>query len=498
MSGGILATAMLFSLGAALLAGFPAAFTLGGVALLYALIALLLQTSGLLPPLIAWGDILLASDRIQAMATSRTLIAIPLFAAMGAVLDRSGIADDLILAMHRCMARRRSGNALAALLSGVLLALAGSLVGATVAAAGRLCANDSCRRSLGAITASGALGQIIPPSIVLVLLAESLGSAQSTVLQALGDYATSPISVTDLFAASLIPGVLLGLLFMLYCHLVPASARGKIDTAPALLWPLIRVLVLAASVLGPLFLVQASIAEAAACGAAASLLIGATRGRTPPMVWAGGAALLALIGLRLLGPLNGSLQMFGIGLGVLVLAGWLAALGALHARRDLLPAARTTVLITAIIFAILLGISIFLTVFQSLGGIALLEYVLVAIPGGLAPALIVVLALMILLARYLDYVQLLFLVTPLLAPALLQLGAPPLTLGVAIALVVQMGLIMPPNGLALAYVRQAASGMPRASVWKGIAPYLAIQLFVMILALLIPPLALWLPAAMSR
>lgn len=498
MSGTILATAMLFSLAAALLAGFPAAFTLGGVALLYALIALLLQSFGLLPPLIAWGDVLLASDRIQAMATSPTLLAVPLFAAMGAVLDRSGVADDLIVAIHSRLARRRSGNALAALLSGVLLALAGSLVGATVAAAGRLCANNNCKRSLGAISAAGALGQIIPPSIVLVLLAESLGSAQNTVMQALGDYATAPVSVTGLFAASLIPGVLLGLLFIVYCRLVPASARGKVETAPALLIPLIRVLVLAASVLGPLFLARVSITEAAACGAAASLWIGATRGRTPPMVWAGGAAILALAGLRLLGPLTGPQHTVGIGLAALALVGWLSALGALHSRRDLLPAARTTVLITAIIFTMLLGISLFITVFQSFGGLTIIERALVAIPGGLAPALFLALLSMIALARFLDYVQILYLATPLFAPTLLQLGAQPLTLGIAIALVVQMGLIMPPNGLALAYVRQAAPGMAGASVWKGIAPYLAIQLFVLLLVVLIPPLVQWLPATIGQ
>lgn len=498
MSGGILAAAMLLSLATALLAGFPAAFTLGGVALLYALIALLLQSSGLLPPLIAWGDILLASDRIQAMATNPTLLAVPLFAAMGAILDRSGVADDLIQAMHRAMARRRSGNALAALLSGILLALAGSLVGATVAATGRLCANNNCRRSLGAITAAGALGQIIPPSIVLVLLADSLGSAQGDAAQSLGDYATAPIGVPDLFAAALAPGLLLALLFLLYCRLVPASARGTEAAAPPLWASAARVLALAASVLGPLFLAEMSIVEAAACGAAASLWIGATRDRTPPLVWAGGAAMLALVGLRLLGPLTGPQQTVGLGLAILALVGWLNALGALHARRDLLPAARTAVLITAIIFTILLGTSLFLTVFQSFGGLTILGGALAAMPGGLPCALLMTLVSIIALARFLDYVQLLYLVVPLAAPALLQLGAEPLALGVAIALVVQMGLIMPPNGLALAYLRQAAPGMPAASVWKGIAPYLGIQLVVLLLVLLIAPLTQWLPAAMNR
>ncbi|QCI80122.1 TRAP transporter large permease subunit [Hankyongella ginsenosidimutans] len=204
MSGGILAAAMLLSLATALLAGFPAAFTLGGVALLYALIALLLQSSGLLPPLIAWGDILLASDRIQAMATNPTLLAVPLFAAMGAILDRSGVADDLIQAMHRAMARRRSGNALAALLSGILLALAGSLVGATVAATGAFAPTTTADARWGDNGGGGAWADHTP-SIVLVLLADSLGSAQGDAAQSLGDYATAPIGVPDLFAAALAP-----------------------------------------------------------------------------------------------------------------------------------------------------------------------------------------------------------------------------------------------------------------------------------------------------
>lgn len=497
MSGGILAVALVLSLAAALLAGFPAAFTLGGVALLYALLAVLLQSLELLPSLISWGDILLASDQIQAMATSPTLLAIPLFAAMGAVLDRSGVADDLIRTIHQTMARYRSGNALAALISGALLSLAGSLVGATVAAAGRICANNSCRRSLGAITAAGALGQIVPPSIMLVLLAGSLGAAQSTVLQAQDDYATTPISVMDLLAAALVPSILLVLLFVAHCQLLPASARETVEPAPPPWAPLARILALAASVLAPLFLARMNIAEAAACGAAASLWIGATRGRTSPVVWAGGAAMLLLVGLRLFGPLEGVQRIIGIGLSIIALVGWLAALGVLNARRDLLPAARTTILITAIIVTLLLGAWLFRTVFEAFGGLIILKSAFSLVPGGLVPTLILVLGVMILLARYLDYVQLITLVTPLTAPTLLQLGVEPLALGVAIALLVQMGLIMPPNGLALAYVRQSASGMPQARVWEGVAPYLAIQLLVLLLVLFIPSLVTWLPSLLQ-
>jgi tripartite ATP-independent transporter DctM subunit len=442
MLGELLGPAMFIALVVALLSGFPVAFGLGGVAVLFGLIGVAL---GVIDP----SFLNALPQRIFGIMSNFTLLAIPAFVFMGSMLEKSGIAQRLLEAMGRLLGGIRGGLALAVVLVGALLAATTGVVAATVTTMGLISLPAMLRagydRSLasGVIAASGTLGQIIPPSIVLVVLGDQLG-----------------VSVGDLFMGSLIPGLLMAGSFAVYVVVV---SNLKPQLAPALQ-------------------IQA-----------------ANEGSTPNMA----RVLLAPLGLILL--VLGSI-FFGIA--TPTEAGALGALGAMglaavdggFSRRGLAEVCDDTLRTTAMVMAILLGSTAFSLVFRGVGGDQLISDLLLNLPGGKAGFLVVSMAVIFALGFFIDFFEIAFIVLPLLLPTARQLLGPEALLwfGVVIGTNLQTSFLTPPFGFALFYLRGIAPPeLSTAAIYRGAWPFIGVQLLVLLLVILFPPLVTWLPSLMA-
>jgi tripartite ATP-independent transporter DctM subunit len=400
-----------------LLAGFPVAFTLAGTAFAFALAgsAFGVFDLGLLGGL---------PSRYFGVMVNEILVAVPLFVFMGVVLERSKLAEDLLHTMGMLFGRRRGGLGLSVIFVGMLLAAATGIVGATVVTMGLLSlptmlkAGYDPRLACGTICASGTLGQIIPPSIVLVLLGDVLQGANTQAQLALGNFAAEPVSVVDLFAGALLPGLMLVALYMVW-QVVMAVVRP--ESSPALVGEgeervpdlgrrVVRVLLppaaLIVAVLGSIVAGIATPTESAAVGAV-------------------GAMTLAAVHKRL----------------------------TLEVLRDVM---RTTTRISSMVFVILLGASVFSLVFRGLGGDELVSEFLRSLPGGAFAAMVLVMGVMFLLGFVLDFIQIIFVVVPVVGPALIMMGLDPVWLGVMIGVNLQTSFLTPPFGFALFYLRGVA------------------------------------------
>ena len=453
----MLALLMFLCVGLVLLSGYPVAFALGGTALLFALIGALAGV---------FDSALLAAmpSRLYGIITNTTLIAVPLFVFMGVMLERSRIAEQLLGTMAALFGPLRGGLGISVTIVGMLLAASTGIVGATVVTMGLLSLPTMLRRgyhpalAAGTICASGTLGQIIPPSIILVLLGDVLASAYQQAQLDMGIFAPDTVSVGDLFAGALLPGLLLVGLYILYLVLLawwrpwaaPAVAQRERDLrGSALLAELSRVLLppllLILAVLGSILLGLATPTEAAAVGAI-------------------GAMLLAL-GQRRLN---------------------------LEVLREVM---RSTVQVTSMVFLIFIGASIFSLVFRGLGGDELVERLLTDLPGGVFTAVLVVMLIMFLLGFILDFIEITFAVVPIVGPILLAMGLDPVWLGVMIAINLQTSFLTPPFGFALFYLRGVAPPeLETAQIYRGVLPFILIQLLVLGMLALWPGLATWLPA----
>ncbi len=433
-----------------LMLGYPVAFTLAGVALLFAGLGILLQHFD--------PNLLLAlPDRLYGTMTNVTLIAVPLFVFMGVMLERSRLAEDLLSNMARACGRLPGGLGLSVILVGTLLAASTGIVGATVVTMGLMSLPTMLKRgydpalATGTICATGTLGQIIPPSIALVLLGDILSSAYQQSQLTLGVYNAEPISVGDLFVGALVPGLILVVFYLVYLgfkawrspHLAPAS----LDQAPSLaellssLLPPIALIVL---VLGSILTGAATPTEAAGVGALGALLLAGLRGKLT----------LAIL-------------------------------------RDVV---QSTTRITAMVFGILIGASLFSLVFRGLGGETLVHELFTGLPGGTLTALLVVMALIFLLGFILDFIEITFVVVPIIAPVLFAMGVDPLWLGIMIAINLQTSFLTPPFGFALFYLRGVApDSVPTAQIYRGVVPFIVIQLLLLALIALEPGIVSWLP-----
>jgi tripartite ATP-independent transporter DctM subunit len=413
-----------------LLLGYPVAFTLGAVALLFGGLSLGLDFFALLP-LRIWG-----------VMTNFTLIAVPLFVFMGVVLEKSGIAEELLETMARLFGRIRGGMGVSIVLVGALLAATTGVVGATVVTMAVIALPVMLRHgykaelATGTIAASGTLGQIIPPSIILVLLGDVIG-----------------VPVGRLFMAAVTPGLLLISLFIIY---VLVRAKLKPEEAPILpptnneagsLWPqvlksLIPPLFLVFSVLGSIFFGVASPTESA-------------------------AMLLAVIHKRL----NLS---------------------------NLREAMQSTTRMTSMVFMILIGATAFGLVFRGMGGDELVKELMTGLPGGEWGFLLVSMLVIFVLGFFLDFIEICFIVVPILAPIAAFLGVDMLWFAVLIALNLQTSFLTPPFGFSLFYLKAAAPPeihMPQ--IYRGILPFVAIQLIALLLVATFPQITLWLPDMMD-
>ena len=437
----------------ALLAGFPVAFTLGGTALTFAALG---AVTG------SFNDALLSSlpNRVFGIMGNETLVAVPLFVFMGVTLERARIAEDLLDTLSRLFGSLRGGLGISVTLVGMLLAASTGIVGATVVTMGLLSLPTMLRRgyspevATGTICASGTLGQILPPSIILVMLGDVMSSAYQQAQLEMGIFSPKTVSVGDLFAGALIPGLLLVVLYVLYLlgaaffrpGLMPAHQRSDEDAVSILqiLRALLPPLALIFAVLGSILAGLATPTEAAGVGGM-------------------GALLLALLRREI----------------------------DLARLRDIMQA---TLKISSMVFLILIGASLFSLVFRGFGGDDGVHAILQALPGGVVGAVILVMLVMFLLGFVLDFIEITFVVVPIVGPVLLAMGLDPVWLGVMIAINLQTSFLTPPFGFALFYLRGVAPpSVTTQQLYRGVVPFIAIQLGALLLIALFPELVTWLP-----
>jgi len=436
-----------------LLAGFPVAFTLGGTALLFAGFGVL---GGVFNEALLSG----LPNRIFGIMTNQTLVAVPLFVFMGVTLERARIAEDLLETLSALFGTLRGGLGISVTLVGMLLAASTGIVGATVVTMGLLSLPTMLKRgyspeiSAGTICAAGTLGQIIPPSIILVMLGDVMTTAYQQAQLDMGIFSPKTVSVGDLFAGALIPGLLLVFLYVLYIlgvaffrpDIMPAHQREPDELISvgrlfrALLPPLLLILAVLGSILGG----YATPTEAAGVG----------------------------------------------GMGALLMA---LARRALNLER-LQEIMRSTLRISSMVFLILIGASIFSLVFRGYGGDDGVRAVLESLPGGVVGAVIVVMLVMFLLGFVLDFIEITFVVVPIVGPVLLAMGLDPVWLGIMIAINLQTSFLTPPFGFALFYLRGVAPpSITTAQIYRGAMPFVAIQIFALLLLAAFPELVTWLP-----
>ncbi|MEO1103174.1 MAG: TRAP transporter large permease subunit [Pseudomonadota bacterium] len=508
-----------------LLTGFPVAFTLAGTGLAFAVI-------GNMFGVFDFAFVHALPQRIYGTMTNEVLIAVPLFVFMGVLLERSRVAEELLETMGQLFGPMRGGVGIAVCIVGALLAASTGIVGATVVTMGLLSLPTMLRYGYapslasGTIAASGTLGQIIPPSIVLVILGDQISNAyqeSQRVLQeeawAQGDFSFvpgPPVSVGDLFAGALIPGILLVCAYMLYIVIIafvrPKSAPPvpRDPNNPITLFRVMHALVppiaLIVAVLGSILAGVATPTEAAAVGGVGAILLAGYRlnEEKPFFVY---AATLALVGLLIL---TGSMDLrisrneipeadqMGIYVayvlvGILAI-GMVVSLTRIARASVLLPVLQSTTKITCMVFVILIGAALFSLVFRGLGGEELVEEALSGMPGGALGAIIAVMLMMFILGFFLDFLEISVILLPLLVPVLITLGHDPTWLAVLIAINLQTSFLTPPFGFSLFYLRGAAPPeVTTGHIYRGVAPFIALQAVGISIIWLFPALATALP-----
>jgi len=439
-----------------LMTGYPVAFVLGGTSLLFAWVGLYCG---------AFDNAFLDAlpNRLYGIMSNETLIAVPLFVFMGVMLERSRIADHLLQTMAELFGRRRGGLGYAVTLVGALLAASTGIVGATVVTLGLLSLPAMLKNrydpalACGIICASGTLGQIIPPSIVLVLLGDVLSSAYQQAQLANGVFSPETLSVGDLFAGALLPGLLLVVLYLIYLTVL---AVLQPQTMPAL--------------------------EISAPLAETTLFRRLLRDLLPPLL-----LIVAVLG-SILGGLATPTEAAAVGaVGASVLAWQQRQLSwsQLHA------VATTTTRVTSMVFMILFGAALFSLVFRGFGGDELIVDYLSQLPGGRYGALWLVMVVMFGLGFVLDFIEIIFVVVPIVGPVLLAMDLNPVWLGVMMALNLQTSFLTPPFGFALFYLRGVApETVTTRQIYRGVAPFIVLQLLLLGILAYWPDLATVFPA----
>ncbi|WP_281968667.1 TRAP transporter large permease [Roseovarius nanhaiticus] len=452
--GEILAGLMFFGIIGFLLMGFPVAFTLAGVSLMFGLVGYWL---GVFDP----SNFGALPNRYIGFMTNEVLVAVPLFIFMGVMLERSRIAEQLLLTMGKLFGNLRGGLGISVILVGAMLAASTGVVGATVVTMGlislpaMLRAGYDPKLSTGVICASGTLGQIVPPSTVLIFMGDMLSGINSQVQMEKGNFAPTPVSVGDLFAGALLPGFLLVGLYLAYTIFkaitdpascpatpVPAEEKGNLmgEVFSALLPPMLLILAVLGSILGGI----ATPTEAASVGAVGAMVLAAMRWR---------------LNLTIL--------------------------------RETVIATAT---ITSMVFIVLLGASVFSVVFRLMGGDNLVHEFLSTLPGGTLTAVAMVMAIMFFLGFILDTFEIIFIVIPITAPVLLMMDVDPVWLGVIVGVNLQTSFLTPPFGFALFYLRGVAPpDLPTSAIYKGILPFVGLQILAIAILFAFPEIVTWLP-----
>ena len=453
---GELALALFGSVCVLLLFGFPVALTLAGTALLFAAV-------GVIAGHFDASFVGALSGRMFGTITNETLVAVPLFILMGVTLERAKIAEELLTAMASGMGNRTGGLGMSVIVVGALLAASTGIVGATVVTMGVLALPSMLRAgynpslATGLICATGTLGQIIPPSIALVLLGDIMSTAYQQAQLQSGIINTQTVSVGDLFVGSLVPGLVLVGLYLAYLLFVawrspsgcPAPEATKEDGQCSIVAAVLPPLLLIGIVLGSIIVGAATPTEAAGVGA----------------------------------------------VGALCLAAYKSALD-LDTLREI---ARSAMATTSMVFLILIGAALFSLVFRGFGGDELIEAFFAELGGGPHMALLIVMLVMFLLGFILDFIEITFVVVPIVAPILLAMGFDPIWLGVMIAVNLQTSFLTPPFGFALFYLRGVADdSVATSAIYRGVIPFVLIQLGLLAMLWLVPDIVTWLPGAISH
>jgi tripartite ATP-independent transporter DctM subunit len=452
--GEILAGLMFFGVIGMLMLGFPVAFSLAGTSLIFGAIGYYLEVFD-------FSNLASLAGRYIGFMTNEVLVAVPLFVFMGVMLERSKIAEQLLLTMSKLFGNIRGGLGISVILVGALLAASTGVVGATVVTMGlislpaMLRAGYDPKLASGVICASGTLGQIIPPSTVLIFMADMLAGINSQVQMAKGNFAPDPVSVGDLFAGAFIPGMMLVVLYLCWmifkaitdpksCPATPFSDEEKKGILKEVMTAMVPPLVLIIAVLGSILGGIATPTEAASVGAVGATVLAALRWR------------LSLTVLR--------------------------------------QAAVSTATITSMIFIILFGASVFSIVFRQMGGDNLVHEFLSGLPGGAIGAMIVVMIIMFVLGFILDTFEIIFIVIPITAPVLLMLGLDPIWFGVMVGVNLQTSFLTPPFGFSLFYLRGVAPNIVSTGmIYKGVMPFVGLQILAIALLFIFPELVTWLP-----
>ena len=448
-----LAIALFVAICLTLVLGYPVAFVLGGVSLLFAMLGVL---TGTFDP----SFLQALPNRLFGIMNNQTLLAVPLFVFMGVMLEKSRVAEDLLESMSRLFGTLRGGLAISVCVVGALLAASTGVVGATVVTLGLLALPTMLRRgydpavATGTLAATGTLGQIIPPSIILVLLGDVLSSAYQQAQIRMGVFTPKTVSVGDLFIGALIPGLLLVGLYIAYLIFVAVTQPKKLPALPQealgeiewgrLVKALVPPLVLMSSVLGSILAGVATPTEAASLGAIGALLLALQKGQ------------LNIPRLR--------------------------------------EVSHGTAEISSMVFLILIGASLFSLVFRGFGGDVMIENVFAQLPGGVLGAFFLVMLVIFLLGFILDFIEIIFVVVPIVGPVLLSMGLDPVWLGVMIALNLQTSFLTPPFGFSLFYLRSVTPAtVPTSTIYRGVVPFIGIQLMMLVIAYVWPEIITWLP-----
>jgi len=452
--GEILAGSMFFGVIGMLMLGFPVAFSLAGTSLIFGAVGYYFEVFD-------FTNLASLAGRYIGFMTNEVLVSVPLFIFMGVMLERSKIAEQLLMTMGKLFGNVRGGLGISVILVGALLAASTGVVGATVVTMGLISlpammrAGYDPKLASGVICASGTLGQIIPPSTVLIFMADILAGINSQVQMAKGNFAPNPVSVGDLFAGAFIPGMLLVLLYLGWvifkaitdpqsCPATPFNEEEKKGILKEVMTAMVPPLLLIIAVLGSIIGGIATPTEAASVGA-----VGAT---------------------------------------ILAAAKWRLSWTVLR------EAAVSTATITSMIFIILFGASVFSIVFRQMGGDNLVHEFLSGLPGGAMGAMIVVMIIMFVLGFILDTFEIIFIVIPITAPVLLGLGLDPVWFGVMVGVNLQTSFLTPPFGFSLFYLRSVApNSISTGMIYKGIIPFVCLQVVALAILFVFPELVTWLP-----
>jgi tripartite ATP-independent transporter DctM subunit len=439
-----------------LMSGFPVAFTLAGTGLAFAFAG---SVGGGFESAFLTG----MPSRLFGIMNNDTLVAVPLFVFMGVTLERARIAEGLLETLSSLFGRLRGGLGISVTMVGVLLAASTGIVGATVVTMGLLSLPTMLKRgyspeiAAGTICASGTLGQIIPPSIILVMLGDVMSAAYQQAQLAQGNFSPKTVSVGDLFAGALLPGLLLVALYMIFLFAIALFRPGLMPPHAA------------------------SSEDEVTIGQILKAL-------TPPL-----ALILAVLG-SILGGFATPTEAAGVGaIGALAIAIQRRAL-TLERLQSIM---RSTLSVSSMVFFILIGASVFSLVFRGYGGDDAVRSMLDALPGGVVAAVLVVMLVMFLLGFVLDFIEITFVVVPIVGPILLAMGLDPVWLGILIAMNLQTSFLTPPFGFALFYLRGVAPPeITTPQIYRGVIPFVAIQLLALLILALVPELATWLPEAL--